>query len=42
KYECATEDVHFSAVLVKLDTATGKTVAMERIFYPDFSAEGEK
>lgn len=36
KYECATEDVHFSAVLVTLDTATGKTVAMERMFYPGF------
>ncbi|NTU92568.1 MAG: TIGR00282 family metallophosphoesterase [Chlorobiaceae bacterium] len=37
KYECATDDVHFSAVLLTLDTESGRTLALERIFYPDFS-----
>jgi 2',3'-cyclic-nucleotide 2'-phosphodiesterase len=36
KYECATDDVHFSAVLFTLDTASGKTLSMQRIFYPAF------
>jgi metallophosphoesterase (TIGR00282 family) len=36
KYECATDDVHLSAVLLKLDVETGKAVGIERIFYPEF------
>jgi len=36
KYECATDDVHFSAVLLTLDVETGKAVGIERIFYPEF------
>ncbi|TLU86208.1 MAG: TIGR00282 family metallophosphoesterase [Chlorobium sp.] len=36
KYECAEEDVHFSAVVLAFDVTTGKTVGIERIFYPDF------
>ncbi|TCD47631.1 TIGR00282 family metallophosphoesterase [Chlorobium sp. N1] len=36
KYECASEDVHFSAVVVALDAETGKTVGIRRIFYPEF------
>ena len=36
KYECAEDDVHFSGVLMSLDLATGKTVGIERIFYPEF------
>jgi hypothetical protein len=31
-----TDDVHFSAVLLTLDTRSGKTLSMERIFYPEF------
>jgi hypothetical protein len=38
KYECATDDVHFSAVLLTLDTATGRSVAIKRIFFPEFDA----
>ena len=36
KYECAEDDVHFSAVLLSFDPETGKTVGIERIFYPEF------
>ncbi len=36
KYECAEDDVHFSGVLMSLDLSTGKTVGIERIFYPEF------
>ena len=36
KYECAEDDVHFSGVLLSLDVASGKTVGIERIFYPQF------
>ena len=36
KYECAEDDVHFSGVLLSLDVSTGKTVGIERIFYPQF------
>lgn len=38
KYECATDDVHFSAVLLTLDTETGKAVGIKRIFYPEFES----
>jgi len=36
KYECATDDVHLSAVLLTLDVESGKAVGIERIFYPEF------
>ena len=36
KYECAEDDVHFSGVLLSLDLSSGKTVGIERIFYPEF------
>ncbi len=36
KYECAEDDVHFSGVLLSLDVATGKTVGIQRLFYPEF------
>lgn len=36
KYECATDDVHLSAVLITLDTESGKAVGIKRIFYPEF------
>ncbi|ABL64740.1 TIGR00282 family metallophosphoesterase [Chlorobium phaeobacteroides] len=36
KYECAEDDVHFSAVVVTFEAEKGKTVAIERIFYPEF------
>ncbi len=37
KYECAENDVHFSAILLQLDTETGATTGISRIFYPDFN-----
>uniref|UniRef100_Q3AQ65 Metallophosphoesterase n=1 Tax=Chlorobium chlorochromatii (strain CaD3) TaxID=340177 RepID=Q3AQ65_CHLCH len=36
KYECAEDDVHFSAVLLTLDLGSGKALGIERIFYPEF------
>ena len=36
KYECAEDDVHFSGVLLSLDASSGKTIGIERIFYPQF------
>jgi hypothetical protein len=36
KYECAEDDVHFSGVLLSLDVSSGKTVGIQRIFYPEF------
>ncbi|ACF13283.1 metallophosphoesterase [Chloroherpeton thalassium ATCC 35110] len=36
KYECATDDVHLCAMVIKLDAETGKTVFLERIFFPEF------
>jgi len=36
KYECAEDDVHFSGVLISLELSSGKTVGIERIFYPEF------
>jgi hypothetical protein len=41
KYECATDDVHMSAVLISLDLSSGKTLSMQRIFYPEFDAGRE-
>ena len=39
KYECAENDVHLSAVLLTLDTETGRTTGISRVFYPDFNRE---
>ena len=39
KYQTAQNDVHLSAVFVKVDTATGKAVKIERIFFPNFETE---
>ncbi len=36
KYDCAEDDVHLSAVLLKLDTETGLTKSISRMFYPEF------
>jgi len=36
KYQTAENDVHLSAVSVKIDVETAKTVAIERIFLPEF------
>lgn len=36
KYQTATEQVHISAVLIKIDSETGKAKHIERIFMPDF------
>jgi len=36
KYECAVDDVHFSGIVLSLDAETGRTVAIRRIFYPEF------
>ncbi len=41
KYESAVNDVHMSGVFLKIDTATGKTVEIERIFFPDFTHKVE-
>ncbi|MBI5726805.1 MAG: YmdB family metallophosphoesterase, partial [Ignavibacteriales bacterium] len=41
KYEVANDDVHFSGVLMQIDTATGKTIEIERIFFPEFSKKAE-
>lgn len=40
KYECASDDVHFSGVVVSLDQETGKAVSIERLFYPEFNRGG--
>jgi len=36
KYETAENNVHLCGVLVKVDASTGKTVAIERILFPEF------
>ncbi len=37
KFEMATEDNHFSAVLIEADVATGHAVRIETLFLPEFS-----
>jgi len=39
KYETAENDVHLCGVFLQVDAATGKTVKIERIFFPDFDKE---
>jgi metallophosphoesterase (TIGR00282 family) len=41
KYECAEDDVHLSAILLTIDTGTGKTTSIRRIFYPAFETGAE-
>ncbi len=36
KYECAQNDVHLCAMVIKLDVQTGKCVHLERIIFPEF------
>lgn len=36
KYETAKDDIHLSAVFFKVDSETGKTTSIERIFFPEF------
>ncbi len=36
KYETAENDVHLSALFLKIDTQTGKTIEIERITFPEF------
>jgi metallophosphoesterase (TIGR00282 family) len=36
KYQIATDDVHISAVILSIDANTGKSVSIERIFFPEF------
>lgn len=36
KYETAKEEIHLSAVFMKIDIDTGKTTYIERIFFPEF------
>lgn len=36
KYQTATNEVHLSAVALKIDSVTGKTLEIERIFFPEF------
>jgi calcineurin-like phosphoesterase len=37
KYECAKDDVHLCAMVIKLDLETGKTVHLERVMFPEFT-----
>ncbi|MFZ2322918.1 MAG: TIGR00282 family metallophosphoesterase [Ignavibacteriaceae bacterium] len=36
KYETAKDNVHLTGMFFKIDTETGKTLELERIFFPDF------
>lgn len=36
KYETAKDNVHLSGMFFKIDTETGKTLELERIFFPEF------
>ncbi|MCX7797304.1 MAG: TIGR00282 family metallophosphoesterase [Melioribacter sp.] len=37
KYQTATDNVHLSGVFLKVDSVTGKTIEIERIFLPEFN-----
>lgn len=37
KYECAVDDVHFSGVLLTLDRESGRTLGIQRLFYPELN-----
>lgn len=36
KYECAKNDVHLCAMVIRLDAETGKCVHLERVIFPEF------
>ncbi|MBM4174929.1 MAG: TIGR00282 family metallophosphoesterase [Ignavibacteria bacterium] len=36
KYQTATDDVHISAVIVTIDAKSGKSLSIERLFFPEF------
>jgi len=36
KYQTAFDNVHLSALFLKVDSTTGKTLEIERIFMPEF------
>ena len=36
KYETAKDNVHLTGMFFKIDTETGKTIELERIFFPEF------
>jgi metallophosphoesterase (TIGR00282 family) len=36
KYETAKDNVHLTGMFFKIDTETGKTLELERIFFPEF------
>ena len=40
KYETAKDDLHFSAVILSIETETGKTLSIESLFYPEFPRHG--
>lgn len=41
KYETAENDVHICGMFFKIDIDTGKTIELERIFFPDFVRKTE-
>ena len=41
KYETAQNDLHLSAIFIKIDTESAKTIELERIFFPDFNKKIE-
>ncbi len=36
KYETAKDNIHLTGMFFKIDTETGKTLELERIFFPEF------
>ncbi len=42
KYQTATDNVHLTAVFLKIDSTTGKTIEIERIFLPEFDKRSSK
>lgn len=36
KYQTAEDDIHFAAVIISIDTETGKAKKIRRIFFPEF------
>lgn len=41
KYQTATDNVHLTGVFLKVDSETGKTISIERLFIPDFDRQTE-
>ena len=39
KYQTATDNVHLTGVFLKVDSETGKTISIERLFIPDFDRQ---